>query len=113
MCARRIVWLPLLLAAAGCAAEKANGRPWIHDLRLEGVKRVKQKDLRSKIALDDTSWIPLSPKHYLDPFEVDVDKKRIEAYYAAHGYFFAKVTEADVKPIKEGKAVDIKLVVDE
>ncbi len=112
MYVRRIVWLSLLLAG-GCAAEKANGRPWIHDLKLEGVKSVKQKDLRSKIALEDTSWVPLSPKHYLDPFEVDVDKKRIEAYYAAHGYFFAKVTAAEVKPIKNGKAVDIKLVVDE
>lgn len=112
MRARRILWLPLLFAG-GCAAEKANGRPWIHDLKLEGVKHVDKKDLRSKIALDDTSWIPLSPKHYLDPFEVDVDKKRIVAYYAAHGFFFAKVTEADVTPIKGGKAVDIKLVVDE
>ncbi|HWE30520.1 MAG TPA: BamA/TamA family outer membrane protein, partial [Polyangia bacterium] len=65
------------------------------------------------IALESTSWVPLSAKHYLDPFEVDVDKKRIEAYYAAHGYFFAKVTEADVEPAKNGKAVDIKLVVDE
>ncbi|MCA1662754.1 MAG: BamA/TamA family outer membrane protein, partial [Myxococcales bacterium] len=109
----RILWLSLLLLGGGCAAEKANGRPWIRDLKIEGVKRVKEKDLKTKIALEDTSWIPLSPKHYLDPFEVDVDKKRIEAYYAAHGYFFAKVTEADVKPIKGGKAVDIKLVVDE
>ena len=65
------LWLPLLLAA-GCAAEKANGRPWIHDLKIEGVKHVKEKDLKSKIALEDTSWVPLSPKHYLDPFEVDV-----------------------------------------
>ncbi|HEX6838966.1 MAG TPA: POTRA domain-containing protein, partial [Polyangia bacterium] len=109
---RRILWLSLLLLA-GCAAEKANGRPWIRDLKIEGVKSVKKRDLRSKIALDDTSWVPLSPKHYLDPFEVDVDKKRIEAYYAAHGYFFAKVTEAEVTPVKNGKAVDIKLVVDE
>jgi outer membrane protein assembly complex protein YaeT len=112
MRASRILCLSLLLAG-GCAAEKANGRPWIHDLEIEGVKRVKEKDLKSKIALEDTSWIPLSPKHYLEPFEVDVDKKRIEAYYAAHGYFFAKVTEAEVKPTKGGKAVDIKLVVDE
>ncbi len=106
------LWLSLLLVG-GCAAEKANGRPWIHDLKLEGVKHVKAKDLKSKIALEDTSWVPLSPKHYLDPFAVDLDKKRIEAYYAAHGYFFAKVTEAEVKPVKGGKAVDVKLVVDE
>ncbi|HEX9101005.1 MAG TPA: BamA/TamA family outer membrane protein, partial [Polyangia bacterium] len=45
--------------------------------------------------------------------EVDVDKRRIEAYYAAHGYFLAKVTHAEVRPTKDGKAVDVKLVVDE
>ncbi|HEY2743809.1 MAG TPA: POTRA domain-containing protein, partial [Polyangia bacterium] len=107
-----IAWLSLLLAG-GCAAEKADGRPWIHSLKIDGVKHVKAKDLKSKIALENTSWIPLSPKHYLDPFEVDVDKKRIEAYYAAHGYFSAHVTSAEVKPIKGGKAVDVRLVVDE
>ena len=85
MYARRVLWLSLLLAG-GCAAEKANGRPWIHDLTIKGVKQVKEKELRSKIALEDTSWVPLSPKHYLDPFAIDLDKKRIESYYAAHGY---------------------------
>ena len=67
-----------MLLASGCAAEKANGRPWIHDLKIEGVKGVKEKDLRDKIALEDTSWIPLSPKHYLDALLVDVDLERIE-----------------------------------
>ena len=112
MGARRFLWLTLLLAG-GCATEKANGRPWIRDLRIEGVKSVQKKDLKSRIALEGTSWIPLSPKRYLDPFEVDLDRKRIVAYYAAHGYFFARVTEAEVEPVKGGKAVDIRLVVDE
>ena len=103
-----------LALLAGCAAEKANGRPWIHTVQIDGVKHVDKKELKSKIALDQTSWLPLAPKKYLDPFEIDADKKRIQAYYAAHGYFFAKVTEADVKPRgSDGKSVDVKLVVDE
>jgi translocation and assembly module TamA len=107
------LWLPLIFAA-GCAAEKANGRPWIHKVEIGGVKHVSQKDLKSKISLESTSWIPLSPKHYLDPFAVDMDKKRIEAYYAAHGYFFAKVTEAKVVERNTKKpSVDVQLVVDE
>jgi translocation and assembly module TamA len=108
--------LPLLAAAnlAGCAAEKANGRPWVHKVKLEGVKHVDKKDLKSKIALEETSWIPLSPKKYLDPFTVDIDRKRIEAYYAAHGYFNATVKEAKVEPRDPNKeSVDVKLVVDE
>ncbi|HEY1584508.1 MAG TPA: POTRA domain-containing protein, partial [Polyangia bacterium] len=90
------LWLWLLLAG-GCAAEKANGRPWVRHLDFKGVKSVKASDVKSKIGVESTSWIPFSPKHYLDPFEVDLDKKRIEAFYAAHGYFFARVTDAEVK----------------
>jgi outer membrane protein assembly factor BamA len=110
---RRIAGCAFLLALAGCAAEKANGRPWVHSLTLEGVKHVSVKDLKSKIAIEKTSWIPFSPNQYLDPFTVDLDKKRIEAYYAAHGYFGAKVTEAEVKPRGDGKSVDVRIKVDE
>ena len=39
---RAILWLPLLLAG-GCAAEKANGRPWIHDLGSRASRASKQR----------------------------------------------------------------------
>src|SRR4051812_14997744 len=113
MAAGRLLLL-VPLAVAGCAAEKANGRPWGHKVRIEGVKHVDKKELKSKIALEETSWIPLSPKKYLDPFAVDIDRKRIEAYYAAHGYFNATVKEATVQPRdSKNESVDVKLVVDE
>jgi translocation and assembly module TamA len=102
------------LVAAGCAGEAAEGRPWVHNLKLSGIKHVSESDLRSKIAIDETSWVPLSPRRYLDPFALDIDKKRIESYYQTHGYFDARVTEAEVKyrdPAKE--SVDIQITVDE
>jgi translocation and assembly module TamA len=97
---------------AGCATEKANGRPWVRDLRLEGIHRVDEKDLRSRIALEGRSWVPFSRKPYLDPFTVDIDRKRIEAYYASHGFFGAQVTRADVKP-RDRESVDVHISVDE
>jgi outer membrane protein assembly factor BamA len=109
---RLAVWLSLL-SLAGCAAEKADGRPWVHHVDIQGTKHVDKSDLKSKISLEETSWIPWTPKKYLDPFTVELDKKRVEAYYAAHGYFFAKVKSAEVKPRKDGQSVDVKLVVDE
>jgi outer membrane protein assembly factor BamA len=109
----KLSWLPLVLAA-GCAAEKANGRPWIHGVTIDGVKQVSKKDLKSKLAVEATSWVPFSPKRYLDPFTIDMDRQRVEAYYHAHGYFAAKVTQATVEPRDpHGKSVDVKLVVDE
>lgn len=111
---RATLWVALVATVAGCAAEKADGRPWIHDVAIKGVKHVDKKDLEKKIAVEGTSWVPLSPKHYLDPFQVDMDKKRIEAFYAAHGFFGAEVTQADVVPRdRQGKSVDIKFAVDE
>lgn len=103
----------VLLLAAGCAAEQAEGRPWIHSVRIEGVRRVDKKDLKSRIQVEKTSWIPFAPKKYLDPFTLDLDRRRIEAYYAAHGFFAARVTEARATPRKDGKSVDIEFRVDE
>jgi translocation and assembly module TamA len=98
--------------ASGCAGEKAEGRPWVHKVQLEGVHRVDAKDLKKKIAVEPTSWVPLSRKKYLDPFTLDADRARIEAYYRAHGWFEARVTAADATPY-HGSGVDVRFVVDE
>lgn len=98
---------------AGCAGGQAEGRPWVHDLTLRGVKQVKARDLKKKIAVQETSWVPLSPKKYLDPFTVETDRARIEAFYRARGFFDARVTAAEVRPVKGGKAVDVTITVDE
>ncbi|HEY7954845.1 MAG TPA: POTRA domain-containing protein, partial [Polyangia bacterium] len=109
--------LVVLTAVGGCATEKARGRPWVHQLRFVGVRSVKKRDLRSKLAIEKTSWFPLAPKRYLDPLTVDMDRERIEAYYRAHGWFGARVTDATVKPVKgpadHPKAVDVTFTVDE
>jgi outer membrane protein assembly factor BamA len=99
-------------ALAGCSGEKAEGRPWIRHVTFSGVRRADEKELRSKIALEPRSWFPFAPKHYLDPFTVDADRERIEAWYRAHGWFGARVTGAEVTPAKPG-AVDVHISVDE
>jgi translocation and assembly module TamA len=109
----RCAWATLVcLATAGCAGEAAQGRPWVHALGFRGVRHVDQDDLRQKISIDATSWVPLSPKRYLDPFAVETDRARIEAYYRAHGYFGARVTDAQVKP-RDRDSVDVHFSVEE
>ncbi len=66
------------LAVGGCAAEKAERPPLDpRPRRLKASRASKPNDLKSKIALEKTSWIPLSPKHYLDPF---AGRRRQEAH---------------------------------
>ncbi len=113
---RRVgAWLALACVGAlacGCAGEKAEGRPWVHKVRLEGVHHVDAGDLKKHIAVEPTSWVPLSRKKYLDPFTLDADRARIEAYYRAHGWFDARVANAEAAPY-HSTGVDVRFVVDE
>lgn len=106
--------LAWLSALAGCAAEKAEGRPWVHAVRFVGVEHVSKRDLKAKLAVQATSWIPWAPRKYLDPYMVPSDRDRIVAYYRAHGYFAARVTAAEVKPRKSRRSsVDIEFKIHE
>ena len=100
------------LAAAGCAGESEEGHPWIHEVKLEGVKHGSEKDLRSKISVEGASWFPLSRKPTLDPFALELDRKRIEAWYHARGYFNARVTVAEAEA-RDAHSVNVRFVVEE
>src|SRR5437868_2012781 len=96
---RALGWrlLPLLFLA-GCAGEKAEGRPWIHKVNLNGVKNVDAGDLKNQLAMQGRSLWPLSRKPYLNPFDLEIDAKRVENYYHQHGYFDIRVVEHKVTP---------------
>jgi translocation and assembly module TamA len=105
-----------LLLLAGCAGEKADGRPWVHDLKIDGVHKVSRHDLKKKLSIDETSFLHF-PKRYLDPFALDTDRRRIEAYYAERGWFSARVIDAVIVARKGPKdhpsEVDVHFSVDE
>jgi outer membrane protein assembly factor BamA len=102
-----------IFAGAGCVRDNAEGRPWIHDIRFVGLRSVSKRDLKKKISIQETSWMPWAPRKYLDPFALPGDRARIEAYYHAHGYFDAHVTAADVHSRKKPGSVDIEFQIDE
>src|SRR5262245_10045250 len=54
--------LASLLLLAGCASEAANGRKWVHALRLQGVQHVDKGDLRDGLATEKTGWWPFARK---------------------------------------------------
>jgi outer membrane protein assembly factor BamA len=112
----RAALLALFAASAGCGLEKAEGRPWVRHVRIENAKHVDVKDLKNKLAIEETSFLHF-PKHYLDPFAIDADRARIEAYYRAHGFFGAKVTSAEAQVVTGPKdkptEVNVDFTVDE
>ncbi|HEX2570383.1 MAG TPA: POTRA domain-containing protein [Polyangia bacterium] len=105
-----IVGLGLLLA--GCAREASLGRPWVHDIRFMGTRNLKPKDIKKRIALSETSWFPFAPKRYFDGAVLESDKRRVRAYYRAHGFFGARVTATEVQPRGE-HSVNVVFHVDE
>jgi len=100
--------------AAGCAGEKAAGRPWVHDLRWEGVHAVPPKAIAERISVEKTPLVSFGRKRYLDPFTLELDRARVEAFYRASGYFDARVTRADAVPRDdEHTSVDVLFAVEE
>lgn len=87
----------------------------MHRVTFAGTHHVKPKALLGKLALEQTSWVPLAPKRYLDPFTLQLDRQRIEAYYHVHGFFGARVVSVEVKPRTPPppKSVDVHIIVEE
>src|SRR5437016_4895537 len=96
--ARPLALLAAAALAGGCAHEEAEGRAYVKHVQLSGNHNLEKDEILEHVALDETSWIPFSPKRYLDPVALELDRKRIEALYAAHGYFWARVRSAAVTP---------------
>ena len=109
----RAAILALAIVLAGCASEAALGRPWVRHVVFAGVHSAEDEAaLREGIAIEQTSRVPFSQRKYLDAFALETDRKRIEAWYRAHGYFHARVVSAEVKPL-DTDSVDVHFLVEE
>jgi outer membrane protein assembly factor BamA len=113
--------LAAALTLGGCKNSKKKTEPpgpVVRKVELEGVKAFEDDELVEYINLQPTPALTLRAKKYYIPGLEDVDKRRIEEVYDAHGYFDAKVESIDVevvnpdKPLKRQKA-HVKIVVDE
>ena len=112
------------LTTAGCGPKGPHG-PWVHRIYFDGVKQIKEKDIRGKMLVQQSPWVPLTPKKYLDhSLSAEVDRERIAAYYRTRGYYSADVPKVEVTPYKVDdkkpkddptsiKAVDIRYKVEE
>ena len=104
--------MTLACALAGCASEPSGGRPWLHNIVFEGNAHVPKRDLTERIALEETSFLPLAPRKYFDPLTLEIDRERIETWYHAHGFFLARVVSMRVLP-RDGESVDVAVKIDE
>jgi len=110
------VALALLGSGGPCAASPqtseratADPAPTVADLRLKGVKSVDESELRQALSTKESPWLPWRQKQYFDRDVFEADLRRIESFYAEHGYPHARVVDTNV--IRRGNAVSATITI--
>jgi outer membrane protein insertion porin family len=109
LCALCVLGVVTVLGSA-C---KETGTVQVSSITFKGNKAIDAGSLKTVIATQENSILPFSRSHYFDRPEFERDLKRIEAYYADHGYPHAKVTGVDVKLNNAKDHVDITINISE
>ncbi len=101
--------LALALGAAGCVRGHGSAQePFVDGLELRGVSAVDEDDLAEKLATQapvarpGIAGVLLKDRQRLDPDALASDRRRVEAYYRARGYYGARVEDVAVRPAGRG-----------
>lgn len=100
----------LCLLAAAC---KEGEGVVVRHLRFEGIRAVSQSDLELALSTTGSSRLPWVAKTYFNRQEFTEDLKRIEAYYASHGYPDARVVSFKTNYTASKSEMDLTVVIDE
>ena len=107
----RLLALLAIVMVGACKDE--GGTIAVRSLKFEGVHAVRQTDLRAALATRQGGRFPWSKRRYFDRAQFDADLKRLQAFYADHGYPDAGVTAFDVKLNRAQDRVDVTVKIDE
>jgi len=109
----RIAW-PLLAAAlvatSGCREE---GVVTVRSIEFVGVISVDHAQIKAVLATRESAKLPWGRKFPFDRSRFDADLKRIEAFYADHGFPDARVTGVEVTPNRAQDAVNVTITLAE
>ena len=111
-----IAGLAVLCGGLACAHDEGAIGPKVHSVRFEGNQQFSAGTLRAKLMTEQTGWWPLAPAKRLDIAALDLDVRRVSAFYADQGYFDARVVQKRVIPRpgkKETEAVEVILTIEE
>jgi len=109
-----VLALALVLGAGGCLrpGRGTPEEPVVRDVLFRGVKAVDPGALLERLATQPTGAWAWSEVQRLDPDALAADRRRVEAFYRARGYYEARVESVDVLP-PGGKLVDVVFHVSE
>jgi outer membrane protein insertion porin family len=102
----------LTCALLGAACDEEGGIK-VKSIDFEGTKGIDAGQLKGALATKESSWLPWGAKKYFDRSRFDADLKRIQAFYADHGYPDARVQSVDVQMNDDKDAVSVTVHVSE
>lgn len=95
-----VIALACALGASGCLRARGTpAEPVVVELRLEGVRAVDADALRARLATQASGRWAWNEPLRLDPDALAADRRRIEAYYRARGYYQARVVAVEEVPV--------------
>jgi outer membrane protein assembly complex protein YaeT len=111
---RRVAFCSLLSAMCVLSSAcKETGTVQVSTITFNGNKGIDAPSLKAVIATQESGFLPWSRKHFFDRAEFERDVKRIEAYYADHGFPDAKVVGIDVQLNSAKDKVALKVNINE
>lgn len=99
----------VLLLVQGCAGSLRPGQRWVTRLELHGNHQLSSGDIINGLKTQKTGWWPLATKQVYDASELELDLKRVTAYYAANGFFLATVVRHVAKRNPDGRTMDVQI----
>jgi outer membrane protein assembly complex protein YaeT len=105
-----------LAISPACKNETPPGSIEVQDFRLVGVHAFKPDQILNVLATRQSSritWLPSSTRRYFNRADFEADLRRIQAFYADHGYPNVRVTDVNVALNGAKTAVSLRVTVDE
>jgi translocation and assembly module TamA len=102
----------VVLTSGGCAKQTPEQR-WVHKVTLHGNRTLGRSDILDGLATAQTGWWPFATKQWFEAAAFERDSARIEALYAAHGFFDAHVVRHEVRQRDDRRSVDVAFEVSE
>jgi outer membrane protein assembly complex protein YaeT len=111
---RHVVIAAILLTASQSLAQPPEPVVLsVDEFAMIGVEQIDENALRSVLAMRAAPWLPWRDKTRFDSQTLDLDLRRIVAYYRDHGFENARVVSHEVMVDNAHHEVDITVRVDE
>ncbi len=101
----------VLMLAVGASDEGSIVK--VHKLTFQGVHAIDEGLLRRSLATRGSPFLPWARKQFFDRTRFETDLKRVDAFYADHGYPDGHVTDFKVEFTDDQRSVDLTIVVSE